>query len=178
MKHYIQLILMILAVLVSACSSTPRVNYDKKADFSFDHLKTYAILQSKKDDDNFLTLDDNRAINAIETLLNQKGYQKTTRDKADFIVSYQLVKDKNYRMDTYYDPWGYSPFWYGYGAPYGGNYLREYQRGTMIIDLIDPKAKEVIWRGSTSSRIKSNLTPVEKSSRIQKAVSEILKVLP
>ncbi|HFB64160.1 MAG TPA: DUF4136 domain-containing protein [Aeromonadales bacterium] len=175
-KHYIQLILMALVVMISACSSTPRVNYDKKANFSFDQLKSYAILQSK-DKDAFLTLDDNRAINAIKTILNQKGYEETSEDKADFIVSYQVVNDKKYRMDTYYDPWGYRPFWYGYGG-YGGNYLREYQVGTLIIDLIDPKAKEVIWRGSTSSRVKKNLTPVERASRIQDAVSLILKVLP
>ncbi len=183
MNRHISVILLTLMIFTLAgCATTSRVNYDKKSNFSFDGLKSYFVLQSSKTkedgQDNFLTLDDTRAINAIKTSLNQKGYQQVSKDKADFIISFQIVNDKKYRSNSFYSPWGFYPFGYGYHGGYGNNYIREYQVGSLIIDLIDPKLKQVIWRGSTSSRIKANLTPVEKASRIQAAVTQILSVLP
>jgi len=159
---------------INGCSFNPSVHYDSKPNFNMDGLHNFFILQKQKQDGVYLTLDQNRAINAIDKILINKGYKSSTKEKADFIVSLQLVKEKKYRSENYYEPFGYYPFWYGFG---NNNYVREYEVGTLIIDIINPNSKEVIWRGSTGSRIKKNLSPSERKARIQLAAQNILKTL-
>jgi hypothetical protein len=49
--------------------------------------------------------------------------------------------------------WGYRPYYYAYGAPfdyYGGPTYAEkehFKEGTLIIDLIDPRTRRIVWRG-------------------------------
>jgi hypothetical protein len=108
---------------------------------------------------------------AATTALKAKGLSLNQRDP-DLIISYSSVVGKGTR--TYYYPeyygggfypglgfglgyggwggWGgfYRPYYYAYGAPfmYGGGVGQEnYKEGTLIIDLIDRRSKQIVWRG-------------------------------
>lgn len=170
------LILAFITIL-GGCSLTPKVHYDSKPEFKFEGFHKYFILQTEKEENHYLSLDQNRTIRAINDILKQKGYQNSTKSDSDFIVSFQLMNEKKYRSDNTHDAFFLSPYWYSYGFGYS-NYVREYTVNTLIIDIIDPHSREVVWRGSTGSRLKSNLNPEEKSQRIRKATENILKVLP
>jgi hypothetical protein len=108
---------------------------------------------------------------ATSSLVN-KGLTLSQRDP-DLIVSYSSVVGTGTR--TYYYPmyggypgygfgyggfgyggwggWGgyYRPYYYAYGAPfmYGGMGISQdhYKEGTLIIDLIDRRSKQIVWRG-------------------------------
>jgi hypothetical protein len=109
---------------------------------------------------------------ATSSLVN-KGLTLSQRDP-DLIVSYSSVVGTGTR--TYYYPnyggfypgygfgyrgfgygawggWGgyYRPYYYAYGAPfmYGGMSVSQehYKEGTLIIDLIDRRSKQIVWRG-------------------------------
>jgi hypothetical protein len=106
---------------------------------------------------------------AATMALQAKGLTLDQRNP-DLIVSYSSVVGKGTR--TYYYPeyygggfypgfgfglgyggWGgwYRPYYYAYGAPfmYGGTGVSQenYKEGTLIIDLIDRRSKQIVWRG-------------------------------
>jgi hypothetical protein len=106
---------------------------------------------------------------AATASLVTKGLTLNQRDP-DLIVSYSSIVGKGTR--TYYYPdyyggmypgfgfgyggfggWGgfYRPYYYAYGAPFmydGYNQGTEhYKEGTLIIDLIDRRSRQIVWRG-------------------------------
>ena len=73
---------------------------------------------------------------------------------------------------------------YGYGryGRYGGistsTTVSEYQEGTLLIDMIDPSSKQLVWRGSGQARIRQSSSPEEREKRIGEAVQQILEDFP
>ena len=55
--------------------------------------------------------------------------------------------------------------------------LREREVGTLLIDVLD-RQRSLIWRGSTSSRVRRNQGPEERQERIDTAVNAILNQFP
>lgn len=112
---------------------------------------------------------DKRIEAALEQQLVAKGLQKQTAGRPDLFVAYHTnVKDK-IDVDTY---------GYGYG-PYGrrlGTYanVREYQQGTLVVDLIDAKAKELVWRGWAKGEVNDSVS----KEKIDKAIAKILEQYP
>ena len=98
-----------------------------------------------------------------------KGYRFiTTPAEADLLLSWHLVTQHKTDVRTYQTP--------TYGAGYGYRYnrysmyncwscrptqtevsVRDYTQGTFIVDLIDPKLKQSVWRGTTESRLKGEV---------------------
>ena len=66
---------------------------------------------------------------------------------------------------------------YGYGYPYGG-YVDEYLEGTLVLDIIDPVANEVIWRAWASDAMDSDPSPHRVRKYVNEAVTEILARFP
>ncbi len=56
--------------------------------------------------------------------------------------------------------------------------VREYTEGTLIIDFVDPKADQLIWRGTGQSRLSESKTPEERTENINEAVAKILAQFP
>ena len=72
--------------------------------------------------------------------------------------------------------YGYG-YGYGYGYRYGG-YVDEYLEGTLVIDIIDPVANEVIWRGWASDAMDADPDPSRVRKYVNEAVTEILARFP
>jgi len=71
---------------------------------------------------------------------------------------------------------GYRPYYYAYGEPfaYGGGVGQEhYKEGTIIIDLIDARTKQVVWRGFGVGEVHHN--PQKDIEDLPKVVSGVLE---
>lgn len=111
-------------------------------------------------------------------------YDKTN---PDLLVSYEtFTADKERTYSNYGYPYmmypgmmfyrGFPMMWgYPYGAygGYGGSY--KYTEGTLIIDVVDAKTHEQVWRGLVKGDV-SNLSSLSKS--IDKGVRAIMKKYP
>jgi len=186
------LIYVIFATLLSSCKITPPTSSDYDSNYNFSSLKTYAWVQATDEDKKKVsTLENRRQINAIETNLNRKGFQKLDEnlESSDFLLRTHTVTDKKVDVDVFYNHWGYYPYGhypYGYYSPYPfsrhgyGTYSREYEIGTLVLDIIDPAKKEVIWRGSVSRKlgIYKNRTPEERASIALKNATHLLESFP
>lgn len=56
--------------------------------------------------------------------------------------------------------------------------VREYEVGTLIIDLVDNKTTKLIWRGSVADTIRDKNTPEERVQIINQAVGSVMANYP
>jgi hypothetical protein len=163
-----------------ACSGIQvTTDYDPSADFT--RVRSYAWFDDKSgvqgDRADVTSLLDQRLRRSIDAELQRKGLSPVGRAEADVLVGYHLGVETKLDVNTIDTGYGY-----GYGRYRGGisshTTVTEYQEGTLLIDLIDPKSKQLIWRGSGQSRLRRSSTPEQREQRIDEAVAEILKSFP
>lgn len=175
MKYPIQksLFITLVVTVLSACTIKPPTTSDYDTNFDFSQLKTYAWVEAKQDA-KVSTLDNQRQANAIETMLNRKGFNKVEPGQADFLLKTHTVTDKKVDVDRFYSTWGYHPFYHPnvvyphfYRWPHNSTTIyRERKIGTLVLDIVDPEKKQVIWRGTVAKPlgIYKNRTPEERAT--------------
>jgi hypothetical protein len=187
-----------VALASGACSSGIRVRATTAPDASLSGLHTFRILNApqRRADAPALPADDPMLNNSITNQalrqdiargLEAKGYT-LDQNSPDFVVAYYAgTKEK---MDTTYwnpDPYwrygyrGYRRFgsawpWYGYAAPYPVMQLQEYTEGSVIVDVVDPRTKELLWRGQGVAQVSDD--PTVYTTELEKTVTAILKKFP
>jgi len=170
MITYKAFIVLIAILALSACKIRPPVTADYDTQYDFSKLKSYAWVKPK-DVNRVSTLDNKRQMNAIETMLNRKGFEKAANiESADFLLRTHTITDKKTDVDSFYRVWGYHPFPFHHpiGWPHNTTttVVREYEVGTLVLDIVDPVNKQVIWRSSISRKlgIYLNRTPEERDT--------------
>jgi hypothetical protein len=169
----LKLIPLVILLVLASCSSV-RVNadYDKKVNFS--NYKTYAYLKSSIDKVEISDLDKKRILRSIDEVMNSKGFSKS--ENPDMLIG--IFTKERERVDIYNNAgygwgfgWGWNPYW-------GMNYNRAYvtQEGTLFIDILDAKSKEMIWQGEGSGNLTKDTH--KKDERIMEFVSKILEQYP
>jgi hypothetical protein len=120
----------------------------------------------------------NRALRAdLVKGFENRGY--VLSDDPDFAVAYYAsTKDKLYL--TYWDyGYAYYPRWWdGWGPGWGplDSTVTQYTHGTVIVDVIDPDTKELLWRGQGVARVSDDEPQYEQD--LWMAVTAILDKFP
>lgn len=177
MKKLIQKTLPFLALLIiiSSCSSVQVASdYDKNADFN--NYKTFAFFKTGIDKAEISDLDKRRILRAIEAELIAKGFTKS--EKPDLLVS--IFTKERQEVNVWNN--GYGGFGYGWGwSPFYGNLnhnVTSSTQGSLYIDLIDAKKKELVWQGKGSGYLSRTSNVDKKEARIKEFVSEIMMEYP
>jgi hypothetical protein len=115
---------------------------------------------------------DKRLRTAVEMEMKKRGLTYTEQSPDLFVAYSAKVEDK---QQINGGGFGY-PF-YGYGAygMYGrGPYapVTQYKAGTVIIDLVDAKRKELAWRGQGQAQVDKNTISEEEVYRIVGGILE------
>jgi hypothetical protein len=191
-KQLHQFLIGIVVVLQLTGCSTVQVqsDYDPKADFT--SLKTFAWLPEPPQKTGDPRIDDNsllatRIRAAVETELATKGFQQTGLDQADFALGYHVILNKETNVqvvDRYYN---YGPGWGGrYGNRYPDYYrydrpqayVFEFDLGTLIVDVVKPAKRELIWRGTVTDEVNFSASREAKDEKIRNAVHEMFAGFP
>jgi hypothetical protein len=53
-----------------------------------------------------------------------------------------------------------------------------YDQGTLILDIVDAKKKELVWRGSANGILDPGASPDKKASKVNEAVTKTLADFP
>jgi len=180
-------------VLLAACASSGldlRHDFDPTVDFS--GLKTYAWLEPTKEKKRNPRVDNalvkGRIVRAVEAELAAKGFQKTT-GKPDFYVGYHAAVETRVQIENINAYYEYSHGWgweYGLHDPGYGmegvrtqeRMTREYEQGSLIIDISEPTKKSLIWRGAAQAEMNEKATPEEREAGVRDAVTQILAPFP
>ena len=159
MKTKILSFLIALLFLTSCQSVRVVTDYDKVAPFKT--YKTFGFHKEGVDRAEINDLDKRRILNAIESALLKKGFTKS--DTPDLMVNF-FTKEK--QQINFYNN-NFNSFGYGYGWGWGPYFGAQYNvsnstQGTLYIDLIDTKRKELIWQGIGRGSLTTDVRYKEK----------------
>lgn len=169
-----KLLAIILFLTLSSCSSISVYNdYDKGVDFS--QYKTYAFHKRGIDKVQISELDKKRILNAIDLELSKKGMTKS--ENPDLLINIFTKEREQVDVSQFNMGWGYG---WGWGwNPYlwgGQSFVTTSTEGTLFIDLIDARKKELVWEGEGIGYLTENRSLKEK--QINEFVAKILAQYP
>lgn len=169
-----------LSLLLAACAVPVEVDYDTGRDFS--RLKNYAWLpmtaeQQRQDPVIYNTLTDKRMRQSVDRLLAAKGFRRVEFASADFLVTYHLKVEQKLESE---------PFSYGVGYGWGhsgmvmggGRDIYQYEEERVLVDMLDPRSRELLWRGGVSEETDRYASPREREGRILRQMHEVLASFP
>ena len=118
-----------------------------------------------------------RIESAVQSVLTGRGYTEVSSGSPDFYVTYHLAVDQELDLQTTstggYGRWGYAGGW---GS--AETTVRKYDVGTLVIDVIDARARKLMWRCTAQSRIHDVKDAQERERRILDAVTRVLARFP
>ncbi len=170
----LKFLIIAFAFTLVSCSSV-RVNSDYDKNVNFGQYKTYAFHKSGVDKVEISDLDKKRILRAIDAQLTTKGFTKS--ETPDLLVNIFTKERERVDVNQYNAGWGYG---WGYGwNPYfwgGRTFVTTSTEGTLYIDLIDAKNKELIWEGMGTGYLTQDTN--KKDERINEFVSKIIAEFP
>jgi hypothetical protein len=159
--------------ILTSCSSVyVNTDYDKKANFAA--YKTYAYNKSSIDKLEISDLDKKRILNAIDAVMPTKQFSKSTNP--DVLIS--LFTKERERVNVH-NNMGWGPGWgwgMGWGMGMGFTHTTTTPEGTLYIDIVDAKTKELVWQGIGTGYLTTNFE--KKDERIAEFVTKILEKYP
>jgi uncharacterized protein DUF4136 len=161
--------LMLLSTIVLAKD----VNYDFDRAVNFSKFKSYAWVAGTnvKDD-----LNHKRIVNAVDTQLASKGLKKVgTDENPDVLVAYHASVNRDLEINAFSSGWG--PFGIG-GNRSGSARTSEIFVGTLVVDMMDPATRIVVWRGNASRDLDPNANPEKRDKNINKAIGKLFENYP
>jgi len=184
-------LIVVILGLAAGCTSLPvRTDYDPAADFAA--FRTYAWLERSPVAAGDPRIDDNpllhqRVHTAIDAGLQSAGFAAADPATADFLVSYYLTIDRMTSVTYINNYWGYGPGsgsrYYRYNRPgfypvFSEPVVYAYEQGTLVLDIIQPQGRKLVWRGSTSSELDDDATPEQRQQKLTRAVNALLAEFP
>lgn len=171
-----RLLIILIPVLLAGCSPQIRVYSDHDPDYDLWTYKTFDWGQKVKIEEgknplHYNELNDKRIKSAVQEQMTTRGYQMTSVNP-DLILHYHIIVDDQSVVST--EPYGYR---------YGPHWMRmqtnvySYREGTLILDLMERKTNNLIWRGWAVSAI-DEIDPEKVDDLIKTAVARIFKKYP
>jgi hypothetical protein len=174
----------LLGLALVGCSGIS-YNHDFDPGINFADYETYTWAQPSQDmGPNPRGVDqitERRFVAAVDEQMAAKGYRKIERGEPDIVVNFVVTTKENVNYTTTHTGWGYGGGWYGgMGAGMSTSHTTatEWTEGTLILDMYDADDKELVWRGTATGTVKENLSPEERSKRINEVVAKMLERYP
>lgn len=172
------------ALLVAGCAAPQRQvrsDFDRTADFS--QYRTYGFLPEagrSPTGGEYSTLVAKRIEAAISRELEARGYRRAP--DPDLLVNFRVTVENVQKVSTVPSA-GPPAYSYRYGV-YGGwpaysyeTWVREYEEGTLLIDLVDAGRRQLVWEAAGTGRVtKEKLENIEVT--INSAVAALFESYP
>ena len=179
---------------LSACSSA--VNVEQRADVNFAKYRTFDFADTEvktQGDQNPLLnspIAQDRIKQAIASELSKRGLRQVEANP-DFLVTTHTYVEKAER--TVYDSYPGANYAYPYAVGYRGRFLpinygywyspayyqtprtEQYREGTLVLDFIDARTNNLVWRGSMADPVDD---PARLGTEFSKSAKEILDKFP
>jgi len=164
------------ALLTSCNAIKVTTDYDNKVDFN--QYKTFAFYKPGIDKAKISDIDKKRILRAIESELIAQGFSKSKNP--DMLVS--IFTKSREKVDVqqrtnfgYGYGWGWNPWMMGNRN--NNISVSQYTEGTLFVDFIDKKKKELVWQGIGTGALKLQ-NREKKEARIKEFVKEIVSRFP
>jgi hypothetical protein len=172
MKSVAVLFALLVIAILAGCSGID-VTTDFNREWNFGPYETYDWVAIKSPtlrdpllETSFL---DSRIKNAVERELGIKGYSKSEEDP-DFLISYHIGSKSQVDVSTCGYHYPASPHCWG-----GEIDAYTYSEGSLVLDFIDLKEEELVWRASAKGALYED---GESGKTLNEAVEKMLKDFP
>lgn len=126
-------------------------------------------------------LRDTRIRTAVERVLTEKGFTRSTGDAPTFVIRYQYVLRQRVESSGTSSGIGFGIGRYGRhgGIAIGtGDTIRQYDEGMLVVDFLVPDSDQLLWRGTGTQRFRQYDDPTKTSRDINRLVEAVLKQFP
>src|SRR5437868_3151255 len=144
-----------------------KTDYDRSTNFG--GYKTYSWQQVSTRDP--LMVD--RIKSAVNAALAAKGWMEVPAGGDAALVAVETTRNQQ-TLDTFYNGFGGGWRWGGFGD--ATTTVENYKVGTLVVDLFDAKAKNLIWRGAFSDTLSNN--PDKNTKNLDKEVKKMFAHFP
>src|SRR5712672_3588876 len=162
-------VLMGMMLLFAVKSSAQQVKTDHDHSANFGQYKTYSWEKVQTKDP--LMVD--RIKQAVNGALTAEGWTQVESGGDVSVVAMEITQNQQ-TLNTFYDGFGGGWRWGGFGD--ATTTTETYQVGTLCVDLFDAKAKNLIWRGSSSDTLSSNAD--KNTKNLDKGVQKMFAHFP
>lgn len=169
--------------LLAGCTSGPDIRTDHDPNVDFSQFKTYNFFDPLGiDNPGYTTIYSTIFKNAISREMEARGYTKS--DNPDLLMNVSARLQDKTKVTTYNDPspyYGYRRGYYGAWGGYGYNtstHVDQYTEGTVNIDMVDARAKQMVWEGVAVGRIKEERSNEELTEGVNSAVATMFEAYP
>jgi len=159
-----------LVVCNLALGQDVKTNYVPGTDFTKFHTYKWVTISGGQHPNQIV---DGEIKQAVDAQLAKKGFTKTTGDTADFLVGYQVAVDQEKQWNAY----GTGGGW-GWGGGMATATSSTIDVGTLVLDIYDPSAKQLIWTGRATKTIEASKNPEKNVEHLDKAMEKLLKDFP
>ena len=186
------------AFTLTACAGGISVRTALSPDASLHGLRTFRVLPtpqpkiagavSSTNDPMLVNSISNRALRSdLAQEFAGLGYVATDSNP-DFCVAYYASTNQKLDVTSWDYGYGWRPRWWSgwgrrYGRGWGGDWglqsgpvVTQYTEGTVIVDVIDPKTKDLLWRGQGVAAVSAN--EAEYEQELKKTVEAIVDKFP
>jgi hypothetical protein len=184
MRSMLRTMLLCLPAAAALGCAGQGVTTDYSPAARFSAYRTYALVMPP--DTGGRQLLDQRVRNAVQAQLETKGLTGVARDRADLYVGYGMVDRTHTTIYSYDDGWGWGGRWgwrywrWGVAWPMAERrQLETYTDGTVVVNLVDAKTKQVVWEGEIPGVVDIPVSdPVRATNRIDDAVEKLFERYP
>ncbi|WP_287443345.1 DUF4136 domain-containing protein [Thalassospira sp.] len=171
-----------MATVLAACATGPRIYTDADPAADFGRYQTFAFVEGagKNAEAQYQTLSGQRIEDAINTAMVSRGYQLDIHNP-DLLINFHLKTEEKTRSSPPVYMGGYYGYrsgmyvgWPGYVEP---GYVDSYTEGTLSIDLVDRQTRQMVWEGTAVSRVTSSLREAPNET-VRAAVASIFAQYP
>lgn len=158
-----------------ACGQDVITNYLPGSDFSKYRTYKWVTIGPSGAPDVIL---DTQIKQSIDSQLAAKGFTKVDGDKADLLVRYQVgvSKEKEWNATGIGDVFRWPSMSTATGSATATSSTIEV--GTLVLDMYDSTAKELVWTGHATKTINPSKDPQKNQRNIDKAMQKLLKGFP
>ena len=162
----------VIIISTIACSSmTVRADHDSQNNFGA--YSTFAVFERQGKENRrpqMSPIVDRRIGISMAAELEAKGFNSTSARNADFLVTFYTAVRRRVVINR--------AGWYGWGRwgwRGGATWVNSYPEGTLVIDIIDQKSRQLVWRGAGEGAFTST-NPSD--AKVAKRVGKILRTFP
>ena len=156
-KQYSSIAALIIGLMLCTGCHSINPSYAYTTDAQFNQLQSFAWYPESEYERTGIVKTqpaiDQTIRSILENTLKENGYIQVKRDP-DFYITYHAAIERKlsaYDLNKFFSsPYGTkNTYWQNWSDPFAMS--RDYEKGTLIIDIIQPRAQQLIWRGTATA---------------------------
>jgi len=177
LRTWFSVLALLLSVLATSCATGPEIRVDMDARANMKAYKTFAFFETvSTDGPAYASLLSTRLKAATRTQLEKNGYVYAAH-QPDLLVNFYLKVVNKQELRSSGGYYGYRQGYYGTWTGYPSVETVNYKQGTLSVDLVDAKQKQLVWQGVAEGTV-SEESQQNPGPAIDRVVAQIFSNFP